>query len=129
MSSLILRLDLHEDAQQSAEALSRDLRAALLECPEVQTAEARALPPEMAIKGAAAIDWNTILVALASGGALSTLIAALQAWVQTRRQVSVTVELDGDTLTIVGRGPYSEEQRMAIEQFRARHKGFVLLHE
>ncbi len=128
MSPLMLHLDLHEDAQQSAEALSCDLRAALLERPEIQMVETRELPPEMALKGAA-IDWNTMLVALASGGALSALIAALQAWVQTRRHVSVTVELDGDTLTIDGRGPYSEEQRMAIEQFLARHKGFVLPHE
>lgn len=128
MSPLMLHLDLHEDAQQSAEALSCDLRAALLERPEIQMVETRELPPEMALKGAA-IDWNTMLVALVSGGALSALIAALQAWVQTRRHVSVTVELDGDTLTIDGRGPYSEEQRRAIEQFLARHKGFVLPHE
>ena len=89
--------------QQAAEALSCDLRAGLVERPEIQMGETRELPPEMALKGAA-IDWNTMRVAPAAGGAWSALIAALQAWVQTRRHVSVTVELDGDTLTIDGRG-------------------------
>ncbi len=115
-----LRLTLDLESTNPPEPLSRDLSAALLEQPAVRSVEH--LTPKTL-----EIDWNTLLVTLAaSGGVLTTLITAVQGWVKSRQEVSVTITLDGDTLTIDGRGPYSEKQQAAIDTFLARHRGFVL---
>jgi hypothetical protein len=129
METLILHLELSEQDSDWTEELSRDLCTALLECPEIQTIEP--VPPrlEAGYKGSS-VDWNVLLATLAaSGGVLTTLIVAIQAWVQTRQKVSVTVELGDDNLTIDGRGPYSKEQQVLIDKFLARHKGYILSHE
>ena len=71
-----------------------------------------------------------ILVTLAaSGGVLTTVITAIQAWLLHRRSSSVTLKLDNDELTLAGRGPYSVEQKRAIELWLSRHKGYALPNE
>lgn len=129
MQDPTLRLTLEARSAGQAEELGRDLRAALQEQPEIQAVVPAPLPPTPGEKGLE-VDWNTLLLTLAaSGGVLTTLITAIQAWAETRQQVSVTLTLGDDTLTIDGRGPYSAAQQAAIDRFLARHKGYVLPHE
>ncbi len=129
MESTAVRLHLTSAHPVGDEALSRDLRAALLELPEVAAVTPATRPATEGDKGTP-VDWNTLLLTwTASGGVLTTLITAIQSWVQTRKEVRVTLEIDGDTLTIEGRGPYSKEQQTAIDLFLARHRGYRLPRE
>ena len=65
----------------------------------------------------------------ASGGVLTTVITAIQAWLRDRRSSSVTLKLDGDELILTGGGPYSAQQKRAIDLWLSRHKGYALPNE
>ncbi len=123
-----LMLDAPSDAD--IESLSRELQRALAEAPEITTVQPmeKIAPPEQGIKSAAvAIDWNTLLITLAaSGGVLTTLIAAIQAWIVNRQQTSVTLTCGEYELEISGTGPYTKEQQMAIELWMSRCRGIIL---
>jgi Effector Associated Constant Component 1 len=74
-------------------------------------------PPPGAKGGA--LEWAQLLVTMA--GTLPPLIMAVQGWLGRHRGAAVTLEIDGDTLTL---GEASEaEQRRLVEAFMARHGG------
>ncbi len=74
-------------------------------------------PPPGAKGGA--LEWAQLLVTMA--GTLPPLIMAVQGWLGRHRGAAVTVEIDGDTLTL---GEASEaEQRRLVDAFLARHGG------
>jgi hypothetical protein len=110
-----------QDIQQWHQSLRRDLLMT-----NVESVEAAKADVPKGSKSGLAIDWNTLLITLASGGTLVTVIKAVQAWVLRNQACSVTLNIDEDTLTIDGPGPYSEQQQAAIDQWLARHKGYEL---
>ncbi len=131
-STLQLALTLNggpEATAQDRESLARRLRDDLLEL-DIEAVEPGKKKAPAGSKAGPAIDWTTLLVTLAaSGGVLTTLIAAVQSWLLRSQASSVTVKLGDDELTLTGTGPYSEEQKRVLALWENRHKGFVLPNE
>jgi len=131
-STLRLTLTLDGGPEASAEdleSLAYSLRDDLLEL-DVQAVDLARGEAPAGTRGGPAIDWTTILVTLAaSGGVLTTVITAIQAWLVHRRSSSVTLKVDDDELVLTGGGPYSAEQKWAIELWLSRHKGYALPNE
>ena len=74
-------------------------------------------PPPGAKGGA--LEWAQLLITMA--GTLPPLIMAVQGWLGRHRGAAVTLEIDGDTLTL---GEASDaEQRRLVETFLRRHGG------
>lgn len=74
-------------------------------------------PPPGAKGGA--LEWAQLLVTMA--GTLPPLVMAVQGWLGRHRGAAVTLEIDGDTLTL---GEASDaEQRRLVETFLRRHGG------
>ena len=125
-----LNLTLVAPSDTDIESLSRELQRALSEAPEITTVQPmeKIVPREKGAKSpAVAIDWNTLLITLAaSGGVLTTLIAAIQAWIINRQQTSVKLMCGEYELEISGTGPYTEEQQQAIELWMSRCRGIIL---
>jgi hypothetical protein len=65
----------------------------------------------------AALDWATLAVNMA--GVVPAMIAALQGWLGRHRGASVSLEIDGDTLTLEHAS--EADQRRLVETFLARH--------
>jgi hypothetical protein len=66
------------------------------------------------------VSLGSLLVTLAaSGGVLTTLIGAVQSWLTRSERCSVTMEIDGDKITLTGAS--SEEQRRLATAFIKRH--------
>ena len=74
-------------------------------------------PPPGAKGGA--VEWAQLVVSLA--GTVPPLIMALQGWLGRHPKAAVTLEIDGDTLTL-GEAT-ADEQRRLVETFLARHGG------
>ncbi|MCP4541176.1 MAG: hypothetical protein GY832_28920 [Chloroflexi bacterium] len=128
-TTLTLTLDGGPEATaEDMEELSRRLRDELMEL-EVEAVKPSTKKAPEGTKVGVAIDWTTLLVTLAaSGGVLTTLIAAVQAWLLRNQETSVRVKIGDDELAI-SPGPYSKEQKQAIEKWLNHHKGYVLPNE
>ncbi len=120
-----VQLKLHIDADprgssEEQDELCRQLQNDLLEI-EVDAArisEAAAAPSGS--KGIGPTDLSTLLVTLAaSGGVFTTLINAVQSWSARHGDHSVTLEMDGDKLSLTGISA-SDQQRI-VDQWLARH--------
>lgn len=86
--------------------------------PGVEDVSHPSVRPPPGAKGGA-LEWAQLLVTMA--GTLPPLIMAVQGWLGRHRGAAVTVEIDGDTLTL---GEASDaEQRRLVEAFLARHGG------
>jgi hypothetical protein len=117
-----------EATAEDMEELAQRLRDELVEL-DVEAIEPSSKEAPEGSKVGVAIDWTTLLVTLAaSGGVLTTLIAAIQAWVLRNQNTNVVAKIGDDELTIPP-GPYSKEQKQAIEQWLSRHKGYILSNE
>ena len=102
------------DAEERAE-LAAGLREELADAPADEVSHPSIRPPPGAKGGA--LEWAQLLVTMA--GTLPPLIMAVQGWLGRHRGAAVTVEIDGDTLTL---GEASDaEQRRLVEAFLARH--------
>jgi len=68
------------------------------------------------------IEWGTLLLTLAaSGGVITALINAIQAWLTNRNQpATITIEIGGDKLQITGNP--SPEQQQLVKAFLQRHR-------
>lgn len=98
--------------------LARQLRKELLDLP-VEDVSFATYEQTAGARGGA-IDWTRLLVTVAaSGGVLSTLITATQAWLANRQQSKIIVEIDGDKLVLVGISD-AERQRL-IKLWLKRH--------
>jgi len=118
-----------EASAQDLKGLAQRLRDDLLES-DVEAVEPAEKETPAGSKAGLGIDWTTLFVTLAaSGGVLTTLIAAIQAWLLRNQASSVTVKLGDDELTLTGAGPYSEEQKRVLALWESSHKGFVLSNE
>ena len=115
---LTLRLSGSDDAD--AEALNQQLQQDLRELHEADFELARAgEAPEGTKSGLASIDWTTLFVTLAaSGGVLTTLVNLIQS--KLTRDRSVTLEIDGDKLTVTGIS--SEDQKRLIDDWLKRRQ-------
>jgi len=102
------------DDQERAELASR-LRDELLEHGVEEVAHPEVRAPSGA-KGSA-YEWAELLVGLA--GTVGPLLAALRGWLGRNPEAAVTLEIDGDTLTLDKASP-ADRQRL-VEAFLARH--------
>jgi hypothetical protein len=101
------------DDAERAELATR-LRADLL-AHDVEVAHPQAQAPPGA-KGAA-LEWAQLVVGVA--GTAPAMIAALQGWLGRHPRAGVSLEIDGDTLTLDEASP--AERRQLVETFLARH--------
>lgn len=63
------------------------------------------------------LEWATLAVTLI--GTLPPLIVLLQSWLSRHRGASVTVELDGDSITLTDATP--QERHRLLEEWLDRH--------
>jgi hypothetical protein len=104
------------DAEERAD-LAAGLREELADGVADDVSHPSIRPPPGAKGGA--LEWAQLVVTMA--GTLPPLIMAVQGWLGRHRGAAVTVELDGDTLTL---GEASDaEQRRLVEAFLRRHGG------
>lgn len=117
-----LAIDAGPDADDAErERLALQLKSELLESDAVESVDmprAAVVPP--GAKVADPVAWgDLILQLLAAGGALTTLINALQAWLTRHERRSITLEIGGDKLQVGGIS--SAEQQHLIDAWLARH--------
>src|SRR4051794_12089147 len=104
------------DDQERAELAGR-LRDELLDQGVAEVAHPEVHAPEGA-KGPA-FEWAQLVVGLA--GSLGPLLAALRGWIGRHPDAAITLEIDGDKITLDKASP-ADRQRL-IEAFLARHDG------
>jgi hypothetical protein len=73
-------------------------------------------PSPAGAKGAA-LEWAQLVVGLS--GTIGPMITALRAFLGRHPRAAVTLEIEGDTLTLAEASP--GEQRQLVEAFLARH--------
>jgi hypothetical protein len=102
------------DDEERADLASR-LRDEMLD----QGVEEVAHPEVHAPAGAkgAALEWAHLVVGLA--GSLGPLLAALRGWIGRHPDAAVTLEIEGDKITLDKASP-ADRQRL-VEAFLARH--------
>jgi hypothetical protein len=112
--------DAMADDEETA-ALSGQVRSMLAD----HDFDVSARPDEAAAPSGAkvgdAVSINSLVVTLAaSGGALTALVGAVQAWLQRSSVRQVVVEINGDRLEV--NGVTSEERRQLTTAWLARHE-------
>jgi len=119
-TQLMVTLDAEpETDSEDLERLTRQLREELSEL-DVQADLMTGGPTPVNTKAGDIITWGTLLLTLAaSGGAITTLIGVLQAWLTRQERRGVTLEMDGDKLQVTG--ITSAEQQRLIEAWLRRH--------
>lgn len=104
---------------EDLERLTRQLRDELSEL-DVQAGFVTGGPAPANTKAGDVIEWGTLLLTLAaSGGVITTLIGALQAWLTRHDRRCVTLEIDGNKLQVTGIS--STEQKQLIDVWVRRH--------
>jgi hypothetical protein len=101
------------DAQERAELATR-LRADLM-AHDLEVSHPETDAPAGA-KGSA-LEWAQLVVTLA--GTMPAMAAALQGWLGRHHGAAVSLEIDGDKLTLADAAP--ADQRRLVETFLARH--------
>ena len=119
---LIVTLDAKPDTDAGdLERLTRQLRDELSEL-DVQADLVTGGSAPANTKAGDVIEWGTLLLTLAaSGGVITALINAIQAWLTNRNQpATITIEIGGDKLQITGNP--SPEQQQLVKAFLHRHR-------
>jgi hypothetical protein len=101
------------DDEERADLATR-LRADLL-AHDLEVAHPQAEAPPGS-KGAG-LEWAQLVVTMA--GTMPAMVAALQGWLGRHRGATVSLEIDGDKLTLEHAG--EADQRRLVETFLARH--------
>jgi len=101
------------DDEERADLTTR-LREDLL-AGQVDVAHPDATAPTGAKGGA--LEWAQLVVTLA--GSVPAMVAALQGWFGRHPRAAVSIEIDGDTLTLGEASP--AERRRLVETFLERH--------
>jgi hypothetical protein len=118
---LFIKIETDEGADdQERFELTRNLRKQILSLDEVENAES---PPASVVPGtkSAGVDWQALIVTLASsGGILTSLTGAIQSWVTRQDRSTVTLEIGGDKITVTGAS--SESQKRLVDDWIKRHK-------
>lgn len=99
-------------------ALASRLREEIREHGIAEVAHPPVRPPPGS-KGAAALDWAQLVVTFA--GTAPSLVMAVQGWLGRHPDAAVTIEIDGDRLTLDEASP--AERRQLLEAFLGRHGG------
>jgi membrane-associated two-gene conflict system component 1 (EACC1) len=109
-----------EAEQDELERVTRQLRDELLELPvdDIRFPEDGPAPP--GAKGDVA-SIGELVVTLASGGVLPTLVGSVLAWLTRDRSRKVVIELNGDRLELSGASP--EQQHALVAAWLDRHAG------
>jgi hypothetical protein len=118
---LNIAADVAADDEERAD-LARHTRDELRELRSVEKIEALLADetPERSKSGLAPQDWQSLLLTLAaSGGVLTTLINALQSIVTSRAGHTITLEINGDKVSITG--SLSRKDRALISEWLSRH--------
>lgn len=120
-TQLLVTLDAEPDTDsEELERLTRQLWEELAEL-EVQADLMTGGPAPVNAKAGDVITWGTLLLTLAaSGGAITTLINVLQAWLTRHDRRCVTLEINGDKLQVTGIS--SAEQKQLIDAWLSRHR-------
>jgi AcrR family transcriptional regulator len=104
------------DDEERAELTSR-LRDEMLEQGVDDVAHPDARAPDGAKGGA--LEWAQLVVGLA--GSLGPLLSAMRGWLGRHPDAGVTLEIDGDKLTL-DKASRADRERL-VEAFLARHGG------
>lgn len=108
------------DAEEIAEATLL-LRRELLEL-DVEAVEIpRDGEPPPGSRGVDLAALGTLMVTVANGQLLSSVVAAIGSWLAGSRQRSIRLELGGDVLELAGVS--SDEQRRLTDEWLRRHEG------
>lgn len=102
------------DDEERAELTSR-LRDEMLEQGVDDVAHPDARAPDGAKGGA--LEWAQLVVGLA--GSLGPLLSAMRGWLGRHPDAGITLEIDGDKLTLDKASPADRER--LVEAFLARH--------
>lgn len=119
---LIVTLDAKPDTDaEDLERLTRQLRDELSEL-DVQADLVTGGSAPANTKAGDVIEWGTLLLTLAaSGGVITALINAIQAWLTNRNQpATIITEIGGEKLQITGNP--SPEQQQLVKAFLHRHR-------
>ena len=119
---LTVTLDAKPDTDAGdLERLTRQLRDELSEL-DVQADLVTGGSAPANTKAGDVIEWGTLLLTLAaSGGVITALINAIQAWLTNRNQpATIITEIGGDKLQITGNP--SPEQQQLVKAFLHRHR-------
>jgi hypothetical protein len=116
-----LELSFEPDLDPEEEAtLARRLRQTLSGL-DVDGVDFAPLPTAAAGAKGMALDWTQLLLTLsASGGVLTSVIAALRPWLTGDQRRSVTATIGKDKLTVTGISP--AEQHRLITAWLKRHE-------
>jgi hypothetical protein len=104
------------DAQERA-SLASELEQILLQTSVDDVSRPTGTPPDGA-KGTA-VEWAQLIVT--GLGSLPAFIAALRGWLSRKPGSSITVEIDGDKLTL--REPTAAERDELVQAWMSRHGG------
>jgi hypothetical protein len=116
MTQLRVQVDGYPDSDDEERAdLTTRLREEMVEQGVEDVAHPEAQAPEGAKGGA--LEWAQLVVGLA--GTVGPMVAALRAWFGRHPHAAVTLEIDGDKLTLDRASP--AEQQQLLETFLARH--------
>jgi hypothetical protein len=115
MTDVLVNIEGYPDSDDEERAdLTSRLRADLL-AHDLDVAHPAAEAPAGS-KGAG-LEWAQLVVTLA--GTVPAMVAALQGWLGRHRTATVSLEIDGDKLTLAAASP--ADQRQLLETFLARH--------
>ena len=103
------------DAQERA-ALAAGLRRELLDVDVEDVVHPGIQGAPSGTKGSA-LEWTELIVTLA--GTLPTVLMAVRSWQRRRQGTSVTLEVDGDRITLTD--PEPDDQRALIDTWLKRH--------
>ena len=119
---LLLRLEPEVGADpEEIERLARQLRAEMLDTDIDSIAPVQAGKPVPGAKGDP-VAWTEWLITLsASGGVLTTVLAAAKAWIErSGRAHRVVITMDGDTIELERATP--QERDELLKAFVDRHR-------
>lgn len=118
MTEIRLEVAGYEDSDAEERAkLTASLRDELRAI-DVEDVSHPAADPQSGAKGTA-FEWAQLVVTL--GGSLPAVIGALRAWLGRHEGASVTLEINGDRLTLSN--PSAREREELIAAWMARHAG------
>jgi hypothetical protein len=118
-TQVILDIEAGPDADQEEVAeLALRLREDLREVDLESVALASGGERPTGAKSGDVMAWGTLVVAIASSGAMTALITAVSTWIRRQPSASVRVKIGEDELELTGAS--SDDQRRLIEAWLAR---------
>jgi hypothetical protein len=117
---LTLEADPEADDKELA-TMAQQLRSGILNLDEVESVDVARVGtiPENA-KGGDVVTWGQLLITLVGAGSgLTALLGIVQSWLSKDERRSITLEINGDKLSITGIS--SEQQQQMINTWLERH--------